>query len=359
MHTKELKSYLLPTILLLLTLGTTTACNKQGDQNQESEADKVVPVTIAQAKEMTFTPSIRFSGTAEASKTANLGTALPGKVERIRYSKGSFVPKGAVIVEMSDEMLLQAQVENEAIKRDFDRVTRLRAKESISQMDYDHVKAKYDASVAKVSMLKKNTSITAPFGGVITEIMINEGETYAFTPSLSSDLKLESGIVELRQINPLKATIEVNEKDLSYIEKGQQATIIFDAYPDEPATGKISYISPVLSSMTRTASVEVNIPNSNNRLKPGMYCNVSIALPDREGLFVPLNAIYRLAGTAEEYVFKLNEDGTTVSRIAVKRGEIKDGWVYIDSNEIKSGDTIIVDGKNKLSDGSKVNVVKK
>ena len=111
--------------------------------------------------------------------------------------------------------------------------------------------------------------------------------------------------------------------------------------------------------MTRTASVEVNIPNSNNRLKPGMYCNVSIALPDREGLFVPLNAIYRLAGTAEEFVFKLNEDGTTVSRIAVKRGEIKDGWVYVDSNEVKSGDTIIVDGKNKLSDGSKVNVVKK
>lgn len=48
-----------------------------------------------------------------------------------------------------------------------------------------------------------------------------------------------------------------------------------------------------------------------------------------------------------------------MSRIAVKRGEIKDGWVYVDSNEVKSGDTIIVDGKNKLSDGSKVNVVKK
>ncbi|WP_311566399.1 efflux RND transporter periplasmic adaptor subunit [Porphyromonas uenonis] len=359
MHTKELKSYLLPTILILLTIGTTTACNKRGDQDQESEADKVIPVTIAQAKEMTFTPSIRFSGTAEASKSASLGTALPGKVERIRYSKGSFVPKGAVIVEMSDEMLLQARVENEAIKRDFDRVTRLREKESISQMDYDHVKAKYDASVAKVAMLKKNTSITAPFSGVITEIMINEGETYAFTPSLSSDLKLESGIIELRQINPLKATIEVNEKDLSYIAKGQQALITFDAYPDEPATGKVSYISAVLSPTTRTASVEVNIPNSNNRLKPGMYCNVSIALPEREGLFVPLNAIYRLAGTAEEFVFKLNEDGATVSRIAVKRGEINDGWVYVESNELKSGDTIIIDGKNKLSDGSKVNVVKK
>lgn len=358
MHIKGIKSFLLPTVLLLL-IGTTTSCNKKKDKDQESDADKVVPVTIIQAKQMTFTPKIRFSGTAEASKSANLGTALPGRIERIHYGKGSFVPKGALIVEMSDEMLLQAQIENDAIKRDFERITRLLEKKSISQMDYDHVKAKYEASVAKVAMLKKNTSITAPFSGIITDILVNEGETYTFTPSLSNELKLESGIIELRQINPLKITIEVNEKELNYIEKGQSATIIFDAYPDKPTEGKISYLSPALSPMTRTAAVEVNIPNKDNRLKPGMYCNVSITLPEREGLFVPLNAIYRLAGTAEEFVFKVNTEGTEVSRIPVTRGEINDGWAYIESNAIKSGDSIVVDGKNKLNDGSKVSVVKK
>mgnify|MGYP000935489014 FL=1 len=177
MHIKGIKSFLLPTVLLLL-IGTTTSCNKKKDKDQESDADKVVPVTIIQAKQMTFTPKIRFSGTAEASKSANLGTALPGRIERIHYGKGSFVPKGALIVEMSDEMLLQAQIENDAIKRDFERITRLLEKKSISQMDYDHVKAKYEASVAKVAMLKKNTSITAPFSGIITDILVNEGETY-------------------------------------------------------------------------------------------------------------------------------------------------------------------------------------
>ena len=90
-----------------------------------------------------------------------------------------------------------------------------------------------------------------------------------------------------------------------------------------------------------------------------MYCNVSITLPERDGLFVPLNAIYRLAGTAEEFVFKVNTEGTEVSRIPVTRGEINDGWAYIESDAIKSGDSIVVDGKNKLNDGSKVSVVKK
>lgn len=358
MYFKGIKQIWLP-LLLLGVMGSTVSCSKKGDNEQTSEADKVVPVTIAQAKEMTFTPNIRFSGSAEASKSANLGTALPGRVERIHYTKGSYVPQGALIVEMSDEMLLQAQIENDAIKRDFERVTRLREKESISQMDYDHVKAKYDASVAKVAMLKKNTSITAPFSGVITDILINEGETYAFTPSVTSDLKLESGIIELRQVNPLKVAIEVNEKELSYIERGQAAAITFDAYPDQVVEGKVSFLSPVLSPMSRTASIEVNIPNSSRTFKPGMYCNVAIALPEREGLFVPLNAIYRLAGTGEEYLFKLSADGTTVTRIPVTRGEISDGWVYIESADIKSGDSVVIDGKNKLSEGSKVNVVKK
>ncbi|MDO5017478.1 MAG: efflux RND transporter periplasmic adaptor subunit [Porphyromonas sp.] len=358
MHIKGIKNYLLPTALLLL-VGGTAACGKKDNNDRESEADKAVPVTVVQAKEMTYAPNIRFSGSVEASKSANLGTAIPGRIERIHYAKGAFVRKGALIVEMSDEMLMQAQIENNAIKRDFERITRLREKESVSQMDYDHVKAKYEATVAKVALLKKNTSITAPFSGIITEILVNEGETYAFTPSISSDLTLESGIIELRQINPLKVSIEVNEKELRNIQKGQSATIRFDAYPDDTVGGEISYISPVLSAMTRAASVEVSIPNPDNRYKPGMYCNVSIALPERDGLFVPLNAIYRLAGTSEEYVFKINADGTTVSRIAVTRGELHDGWVYIDSDEIKRGDEIVIDGKNKINDGSIVNIVKK
>lgn len=358
MYFKGKKQIWLPALLLVL-MGSIVSCNKNSGNEQTSESDKVVPVTIVQVKEMTFTPNIRFSGSAEASKSANLGTALPGRVERIHYAKGSYVPQGALIVEMSDEMLLQAQIENDAIKRDFERVTRLREKESISQMDYEHAKAKYEASVAKVVMLKKNTSITAPFSGVITEILINEGETYAFTPSLSNDLKLVSGIIELQQMNPLRVTIEVNEKELSYIERGQAAFIIFDAYPDQVVEGKVSFISPALSPMSRTASIEVNIPNSNGTFKPGMYCNVSIALPEREGLFVPLNAIYRLAGTGDEYLFKVNADDTTVSRISVTRGKISNGWVYVESSDIKSGDSVVIDGKNKLSDGSKINIVKK
>lgn len=358
MQTNTFKSYLYPTLLLVL-VGITPACTKKENQSQEAEEAKVVPVTVGQAREMSYVPTIRFSGSADPARSASLGTALPGRVERVHYTRGSYVPKGALIVEMSDELLVQAKIENDAIKRDFDRIARLREKESVSQMDYDHVKAKYDASVSKVEMLKKNTSITAPFSGIIKDILVNEGETYSFTPSVSDDLKLESGVVELVQVNPLKITIEVNEKELRHIAVGQSATITFDALPGDTIAGKVSYLSPVLSSMTRTAAVEVNIPNNGNRLKPGMYCNVAIALPEREGVFVPLGAIYRLAGTSEEQVFKVNDDRRTVSGVPVIRGELRDGWVYVEGEGIKSGDTVVLEGKNKLSNGSQINIVER
>jgi len=88
---------------------------------------------------------------------------------------------------------------------------------------------------------------------------------------MSADLKIENGIVSLMQLNPLKVKIEVNEKELPLIHKGNEVEVAFDAYPEEKVIGKIHYISPVLSSVTRTSSVEVEIPNTSLKFKPGMF----------------------------------------------------------------------------------------
>lgn len=355
MTTRRAKNALLLTCFLLIS-SLITACGKKSTADGQEEKEEVIPVTVIKSQKMKYTPLLRFSGNAEESRKAALGTTLPGRVEKVYCSKGSFVQKGKLLVEMSDEMLLQAQIENDAIKRDFERISRLRDKESISQMEYDHVKAKYDASVAKVALLKKNTSIVAPFSGIVTDILVNEGENYIFVPTVTDNLKVKEGVLEICQVNPLKVVLKVNEKEINSLNIGQNVIICFDAMPTDSIIGKINFISPVLSELTRTASVEVSIPNPKLRLKPGMYCNVSVELPEREGVFVPLNTIYRLPGTADEYVFKLNEDGQTVTRIQVQRAEMNEGMVRVDG--INEGDTIIVDGKNKLHDGSTVNVVK-
>jgi membrane fusion protein (multidrug efflux system) len=125
---------------------------------------------------------------------------------------------------------------------------------------------------------------------------------------------MQSGILTIRQLNPLKIIIEVNEKEINSISRGQHADVVFDAYPDEPVSGKVSYISPVLSSVTRTAMVEVTIPNREMKLKPGMFGRVSISMPQTIGVFVPVNALYRQQGTGEDYLFMVVDQNRVTRR---------------------------------------------
>ena len=134
------------------------ACGKKESTQQQESSTPVVAVALATEKE--YTPQLTYTGTVFAAREANLGASLPGKVERILFTEGQHVSKGDLIVELSDEMLTQAQIEYETIKKDYERVSRLREKGSISEMEYDHIRAKYEASKAKTEMIRKNTEFT-------------------------------------------------------------------------------------------------------------------------------------------------------------------------------------------------------
>jgi len=91
------------------------------------------------------------------------------------------------------------------------------------------------------------------------------------------------------------------------------------------------------------------------KFKPGMFCRTSLELPAAKGVFVPINAIYRQPGTGDEFLFVVNDDNT-VSRIPVKRGETVKDKIHIP--EIAAGIRVVIDGKNKLDEGTLVEIVK-
>ena len=170
---------LIPAVATLVFFG----CKSGNDEKANVEAN-IPLVSTVKVQEKSFNPKLSFTGTVFANKEANLGATLPGRVEKIFFEEGQSVRKGDLIVELSDEMLTQATIEYETIKKDFERVSRLREKGSISEMEYDHVKAKFEASKAKVEMVRKNTQVYAPFSGVIVERMMEEGEVYFINPGL-------------------------------------------------------------------------------------------------------------------------------------------------------------------------------
>ena len=336
-------------LAVILLFGIISCTNQKKEATPEIEK---ILVSTTQTKLQNYTPELDYTGTAFAIKEANLGAAIPGRVEKIYYKEGQHVNKGDLLVSLSGEMLAQAKIEYNAIKKDFERVSRLKEKGSISQQDFDHVKAKLDASKEKTEMLRKSAEIRAPFSGIIVGYLVKEGENFFFAPNLSPGYSMTSGIVRLMQLNTIKVKIDVNEKDLSKIKKAQKADVVFDAYPNKKFNGIVTNIEPVLSTMTRTAKVEININNPNLTIKPGMYANVSIKLPEQKVIFVPISAIYRQAGTGEDYIFTVTNNivhKNLVNRTATLKGEVA-------VNGLTVNQEIITLGKNKVHEGSKVTI---
>ena len=284
-------------IILAVTISL-FSCKDQVQKEQKN--DNRIPVTIAKSVEKEYTPVLTFSGTAFANREANLGTAIPGRVEKIHFDEGQKVNKGDLLVELSSELYTQALIERNTLKKDFERVNRLREKGSLSEQDYDHVKAKYDASVAKTEMMKKNSEIRAPFSGVVVDHIVKEGENFLFAPSLKPGYSMTSGIIKLMQLNILNVEIDINEKDISKIHTGQVAKVIFDAYPEKEFRGEVVMIEPILSTLSRTTKAKIRIKNDDLLIKPGMYAKVSIKLPETKAVFIPNESIYRQPGTGND-----------------------------------------------------------
>ena len=324
------------------------------ETKEDNTGDSKVPVTVAQSEKKRYAPHLEYTGTAFASREANLGTTLPGRVEKVHYPTGTQVKKGDLLVELSAELYAQAMVEVETLKKDFERIERLREKGSVSEQDYDHVKAKYEAAKANARMMKKNTEIRAPFSGTIVDYLVEEGENYLFSPNLKPGYSMTSGIVQLMNLDYLIVKVDVNEKDLSKVKTGQKAEIVFDAYPHKKIAGEVVRIDHALSTTTRTAKAEVRIKNAEQLFKPGMYASVSLVLPEIESVFVPLKAIYRQPGTANDYVFVVQ--GGKASRVAIDRRYTMDDLAAVDG--LEGGKTIVLAGKNKLNEGSLVEVKK-
>ncbi len=331
-----------------------TSCAEDKQPVSEKKSNPYVKTATTEFQK--YQPVKQFSGTLFAKREANLSSVLPGRVEKFYVDAGEAVKKDQLIATLSGELLTQAQIEYETYKKDFGRVSRLQEKGSIPEQKYDHVKAQYEAKKANYELIRKNTQIRAPFAGTITEKMIEEGESFIImNPGLKPGYSHASGVVRLMDLSTIEAEIEINEKAIRHFAKGMQAMIKVDAYPNREWTGKITKIAHTFDTMTKSATVTIEIDNRDKILKPGMYCHVNIAISEREDIFVPLRAIYRQPGTGNDFVFVINNN--KAEKRAIQRLYTKEDVVAVSG--IDENETIVVEGKAKLQTGTTVNIAGK
>lgn len=341
-----------PLIITATSLLLLLSCSRQNNSEVTNPEDQRIPVKIAKAELREHTPAIDLTGTAFPDREANLGAALPGRVEKIYFPAGSTVKKGDLLVSLSGELYTQAQVELYTVSKDYERVSRLSEKGSITQQEYDHVKALYEAARSRMEMMKKNAEIIAPFSGTITEYLVQEGENFFFNFNLDPGYSSTSGILRLMKLDPVQVEAEVNEKDLQGIRIGLKAQINFDAIPDSTFTGEVSSVKPALSTLTHTATIRIRTDNGTGIIRPGMFAHVRINLASSRAIAVPRNALVRQPGSADEFLFIAEND--VVRKIRSERIWSDNMWVGV--RGIPAGTAIVTAGKEKLHDGSLIEI---
>jgi RND family efflux transporter MFP subunit len=152
-------------------------------------------------------------------------------------------------------------------------------------------------------------------------------------------------VVVVVDIASLRLVANVVEKDLKSVKSGDKAAVGVDAFPGENFNGRIARVSPILDPATRTAVIEVEIPNPAYRLKPGMYANVTLEIETRENILtVPKIALVDSGGSRG--VYQPNADG---------RAEFKPVQVGLEVSEkaevlegLNDGDIVVSTGAGAL-----------
>jgi RND family efflux transporter MFP subunit len=150
------------------------------------------------------------------------------------------------------------------------------------------------------------------------------------------------------EISSLRLVANVVEKDRRLVTVGDPAVVEVDAYPGEKFTGRIGRVAPVLDPATRTAAIEIEVPNGDVRLKPGMYARIVLSVEERtNATLVPKVAVVDYEG--QRGVFTTNADNkaefkpVSIGIEDTARAEIVSG--------LKPGDRIVVNGAAALRAG--------
>jgi membrane fusion protein (multidrug efflux system) len=342
------------TLLSISTLLVFCSCKKTNQVINTTDQDDILKVQIYQVKKEDVPLTLTYLGNFKPYKEAVLGTSIPGKIEKIYYDEGSTVKQGDLLIQMSSELLLQAEAEYRTLEKDYQRVKNLAEKQSISQQDYDHVKAKYDAATARYNLLKSNTEIRAPFDGIIAKHLAHEGENYFFSASLEIGSTFTSGIVQLVKINPIYFEFEISEKDLTFIKNKTPVRAIANIYPKDTIIGYVDFISPTLNPTKATATIRIKINNATMKYKPGMTGKAFINVIRHDIMLIPLKGIIKELTEDSYFVYtvdkfnKINKKNITILEYIGQ---------YVAVEGLNIDDKVVISSKKNLKEGLSVNII--
>ncbi|MFH1189781.1 MAG: efflux RND transporter periplasmic adaptor subunit [Candidatus Omnitrophota bacterium] len=287
---KKITIYLL---FLLTACALISGCGKAGESTA-AEAE-TIPVKVMKVKIGDVSKSLDYVGDIKGQDEAVVYPKVSGKIIEKVKEEGEGVAKGDVI----------------------------------AYIDRDEVGLKFEKA-----------PVESPLAGTVCRVYVDIG----------SNVTVQTPIALVADMTKAEIDLDVPEGYLSQILPGQKAVIRVDTYPQEEFMGKVVRVSPMVDLETRTAPIEILIPNEDLRLQSGTFARVELILEEHRKHPVILKEA--VIGRVEPfYVYVIEDDKASLRE--VKLGVRKGAYVEV-LEGLRDGDSVVIMGQQKLRDGAQV-----
>ena len=327
--------------VMMATMLMAAGCKEK--KTQAIEENPAVGVKVAVASGEIISRDVEFTANIEPWQKNYIVPALQGaRINRIYVKVGDRVRRGQLVAEMDPTQYNTARVQLETAEADYNRIKKVYEAGGISEQTLKQAEAQYLIYKEALDNVARNVRLYSPIDGVVTQKGEEEGNLFTSTP-----------ILEIMQMDRLKVRISISEQYYTNVSVGTPVSIAVDILPDEMFEGKVSLIYPAIDPATRTFTVEVTIPNSGGRLRPGMFARSEINMGDKEAVMVPDVAVQKQVGSNERYVYVI-ENGVASRRTVVPGRQI--GGMVDLSGSITAGERVATTSFVRLGDGTKVEI---
>ena len=331
------------TMFLAGALVMAASCGNSGNKTaQVAVVDDTPTVSVVQVGVQEVPQDVTYTSTVQAFVKNNIVPQGGNRIKKINVEIGDFVKKGQVLAEMDMTQLQQAELQLANNEIEYNRLKALHEAGGLSKSDLDAIEMAYKVSKTSYENLLENSILTSPIDGVITARNYDVGDMYAMSAPLFT----------VEQIKPVKLLVAVSESDYSKIKKGDDAVITADAVPGKTFYGKVTRLYPTVDPATRTVTVEVQVANNYNTLRPGMFTRVKLNFGTNNSVVIPDVAVVKQQGSGERFVYILNSDGTVTYQPVVLGRRL--GAEYEVLEGIQDGAKVVTGGQLRLKDGIKV-----
>jgi RND family efflux transporter MFP subunit len=336
-------------VIIAFSAAALAGCSREAEKATQSieelHSREGIPVRVRELKPETFTASLGYTSSLTGSVESTASALIGDVIEEVLVSVGDYMEKDQVVLRFpADNASLnyeQARINYENAKTSFERISRLyTAEQGISRQNYDNARTQYEIARANWDTVRKMKDVRAPISGYLTRLNVLE----------SDNVSPGDPLFTISNHTKLKSTGWVTDREIGRLAVGQKASA---AWREHTLSGRVIQVDMAMDQERKAFAAKLEFDNPGLAVPSGITADIGIEVySNNNSLIVDMGEF--IEGVEGRYVF-LAENGVSRRR-KIETGQ-REGLKFEVLSGLTPGDTLITEGVNLVSDGSKIRII--